>query len=78
MVLVYAFMVAMHLLTLVFCRNIQEFTDLMYVFGLQINQIVKIYDMLSHDTRIRDLLDNLSGKLHGRSFEIVLKIIKSF
>lgn len=64
MVLVYAFMFVMHILTLVYCSNVQEFTDLMYVFGIQVNQIVKIYDIYSHDERIRVLLDNLSGNIY--------------
>lgn len=61
-VLTYAVMLILHTMTLINCRNVQEFTDLMYVFGIQINEIVKISDIISHDERIRILLDKLSGK----------------
>lgn len=52
-----------HSLTLYNCRSVQEFTDLMYVFGIQINELFKIADIINHNKRIVAILDGIKSKL---------------
>lgn len=69
-VLMYSTMFVLHALTLVHCASLTEFTDLMYVFGIQINELFKMYDIISHDTRIRRLLDGLrEARMYPRRWQ---------
>lgn len=52
-------MFILHALTLIHCSDLVEFTDVMYVFGIQINELVKMHDIITHSLRIRRLLDEL-------------------
>lgn len=69
-ILTFPAMFVLHSLTLVYCGSLSEFTDLMYVFGIQINELFKMYDLVSNSDRIGGLLAGLhESRMYPRHWQ---------